>query len=169
MDRQVQDLLAKQAITEQIYNYCRAMDRIDHDLARGVWHDGGMADYGSIFTGTGAEFVDMVLAAHRKLVAVSHQITNIVIEVDGDTAVSEAYVTARLRSQNDGQQLCRVVCGRYVDRWSYREDRWAIDERIYIHDFDEIHPVLESRLPGWGRPDTSDPSYAAFETVGARS
>jgi hypothetical protein len=58
------ELLAKQAITEQIYRYCRAMDRIDSDLGRSVWHSDGRAYCGPIFRAMGHEFVKWVAIPH---------------------------------------------------------------------------------------------------------
>jgi len=49
------ELLAKQAITEQIYRYCRAMDRVDSELGKSVWHADGLADYGPMFQGPGKD------------------------------------------------------------------------------------------------------------------
>jgi hypothetical protein len=39
-------LADRQAITDLIYRYCRAMDRIDPDLGYTIWHEDGVADYG---------------------------------------------------------------------------------------------------------------------------
>jgi len=52
-----------------------------------------------------------------------------------------------------------TVKGRYVDRWSRRDGRWAIDHRIYIQDFDEMHEVAATLTEGWGRRDRQDSSY----------
>ena len=95
-DAAVQQLFDKQAISEVIYNYCRGLDRMDRDLASTIWHEGGTADYGAyMFQGTGAGFIDWVWLQHAGMDRHSHQISNILIEVDGDGAVSESYVTAR--------------------------------------------------------------------------
>ena len=100
MNQQLLDeLVAKDAIREQIYNYARGLDRMDKDLAYKVWHPDGMADYIGTYEGTGAGFVDWVWPRHEPLVAHSHQITNILIKVDGNTAVSESYVMASLQGQ----------------------------------------------------------------------
>jgi hypothetical protein len=139
-------LLAKQEITEVIYLYCRAMDEIDRKLGLTIWHPDGTADYGVIFTGTGAEFIEWVSGVHETMTDTSHQVTNILIEIDGDTAKSECYVTAALRMQIDGVLSDQIVRGRYVDRWSRREQRWALDHRQYVPDFDHAYPVPNTVL-----------------------
>ena len=130
--------MAKQAITEVIYRYCRALDRMDKDAAYAVWHADGTANYGEdIFLGTGHEFVDWVWTAHAAMSTHSHQITNVLIQVDEDQAASEAYVTVALRTLpfGDGPESADIYTrGRYVDQWSRRDGRWAIDHRNYITD-----------------------------------
>ena len=163
----VAELAAKQAITEVIYKYCRALDRMDLELAATIWHPGGTADYGpSMYQGTGAGFVTWVWEQHAAMLAHSHQITNVLIEVDGDRAASEAYVTAALRTQSGpGEPIEIVSRGRYVDRWSHRDGRWAIDHRRFAEDFTTIMAVpsaVPEPLMTSSRRDTTDPSYAGF-------
>lgn len=155
----LQTIADRQAITEQIYRYCRAMDRIDHELGYSIWHEDGTADYGeAVFVGTGRGFVDQVCAQHAQLLVHSHQVTNVVIELDGDLAASEAYVTARLRMERGDKLLQMEVLSRYLDRWSRRDGRWAIDHRQTVMDMDEIREVTPMKSHEVRR-DRSDPSY----------
>lgn len=158
-----------QAITRQIHLYCRAMDRVDAELGYAIWHEDGEADYGeAIFQGTGRGFIDFVCESHRAMVGHSHQVTNIIINLAGDRAASESYVTAALRIA-DGSGIKQITTrGRYLDRWSFR-DRWAIDKRIYVHDFDDVRRIDEVSIVGWSKRDRSDPSYAILDAkAGAR-
>ncbi|HLS98796.1 MAG: nuclear transport factor 2 family protein [Porticoccaceae bacterium] len=157
-----QALADREAIREQIYRYCRAMDRIDHQLGYGIWHPDGSADYGPMYSGSGRGFIDWVCEQHSAMLGHSHQVANILIQLDGDRAGSEAYVTATLRFRQEGRLMQTIARGRYVDRWSRRDGRWAIDHRTYIHDFDELVDVPASITEGWGRRDTTDPSYAVL-------
>ncbi len=152
MEADIADLLSKQAITEQLYRYCRALDRFDKGLALQCWHEGGSADYGAdIYQGTGDGFVEWVWVVHEQGFSThSHQITNVLIEVDGDTAVSEAYVTVALRPRQGDDLVDR---GRYLDRWEQRDGRWAIVARRFVSDF--------SGAPGASR-DRTDPSWELF-------
>jgi hypothetical protein len=150
----------REAITDQLYRYCRAMDRIDPRLGYAVWHDDGTADYGpDIFQGTGRGFVDHVCIQHAQTLGHSHQMSNIIIEIDGGTAASESAVTATLRIMREGKLMQITVWSRYVDRWSKRSGRWAIDHRIAINDFDEIREVTPLRPTTRGSRDRTDPSY----------
>lgn len=161
--RQLDELMAKDAIREQIYNYARGLDRMDRDLAVGVWHPDGTAHYIGTYDGTGAGFVDWVWPRHEALVAHSHQITNVLIEVDGDRAVSEAYVMASLLAQpTENSATTRLVRSRYADTWSKRDGRWAIDQRIAITDFMTTHRETGATPATEGRRDRTDPSYQAY-------
>ena len=159
----MRDLSARQQITDLIYRYCRAVDRIDAELGYSVWHEDGTAEYEGFFSGTGRGFIDKVCAQHRALLSHSHQISNIIIELDGDRAASESYITATLRIR-DGERLKQfMVWSRYVDQWSLRGGRWGIDKRITIRDFDEVREVVAMSHSSWGRRDPSDPSYSILK------
>ncbi|MFT3965061.1 MAG: nuclear transport factor 2 family protein [Sphingobium sp.] len=153
----------RQAITDLLYRYCRSVDRIDVPLGHSLWHDDGTADYGAdYYQGPGRGVIDRICADHRRLLAHSHQVTNILIELDGDRAGSEAYCTATLRMEREGRPVQMSVWSRYVDRWSRRDGRWGIDHRIAIRDFDEIRAVQPMGERDMGRRDAADPSYAAL-------
>lgn len=152
----------REAIVDLIYRYCRAMDRIDADLGYSVWHHDGTADYGTNFSGRGHDFIDNVNAQHSGLIAHSHQVTNIIIEIDGDRAGSESYCFANLRMMRADVLMQISVWNRYIDRWSRRDGRWGIDHRVAIIDFDEIRPVTGMGKAFEGKRDRSDPSYAVL-------
>lgn len=159
------ELVAIQEITEVLYRYCRGLDRMDRELADTVWHVGGTADYIGMYDGTGHGFLDWVWVQHEALYRHSHQITNILIEVDGDRAASEAYVTVALRIKAGEDRTDIVSRGRYLDRWSRRDGRWAIDARVFVEDLQSVTPLgpVESAdgSPA-SRRDRDDPSYAVF-------
>ena len=152
----------RQTIVDMIYRYCRAVDRLDHELGYSIWHDDAIADYGAYYHGRGRGVIDLICADHRQLLCHSHQVTNVLIEFDGDRAGSEAYVTANLRVERDGQLRQITVWSRYVDRWSRRDGRWGIDRRIAIRDFDEIRKVTPMTPTREGSRDRRDPSYAVL-------
>lgn len=153
----------RQAITELIYRYCRSVDRIDPELGYSIWHEGAVADYGDFYCGNGPGVIDLICAQHRQTLYHSHQMSNIIIELDGDCAGSESYVTANLRI-GDGEQIKQItVWSRYIDTWSRRDERWGLDKRIAVRDFDEIRdvvPLSQAETPG--RRDRNDPSYAVL-------
>lgn len=164
-DQDIAELAACEAIRRQLHHYCRAMDRRDHELGYAVWHEDGTADYGAaVFQGSGRDFVDQASRNHLKHAAHSHQIATVGIEVYGSHAASEAYVTVRLRTAVQGGFTEHVYVGRYLDRWSCRDGRWAIDHRVWVLDFDSRHHVSPTQPIG-GRRDAGDPSYQVFRSI----
>lgn len=163
MDR-VRELADRQAITDLIYRYCRSVDRLDIPLGHSIWHEDGIADYGpDFYQGGGRGVIDQICGQHAYLLHHSHQVSNILIDLDGDRAGSEAYVTASLRMQADDGIKQITVWGRYIDLWSRRDGNWGLDRRVAITDFDEIRDVTPMRQHEVGKRDRSDPSYTVLE------
>lgn len=160
----LETLAAKQEIRDVLSRYCRAMDRMDLELALSVFHPDAPFHYEGMFEGTGKEFMDWVWKTHATMARHSHQITNVLTEVDGERAVSEAYVTVALWTLPDpeGHQTEIVVRGRYLDRWSRREGRWAIDERTHLADMQSFTKVRAGEVAPSSRRDTDDASYELF-------
>jgi hypothetical protein len=161
----LQNLADRQAITDLIYRYCRSMDRIDAELGYSIWHEDATADYEGYYKGSGRGFVDAACETHRKMLAHSHQIANIIIELDGDRAGSETYVTATLQLVKREQLRQLTMWGRYIDQWSRRNGRWGIDKRLQITDFDEIRDVKAASKQERTQRDRSDPSYAVLTSI----
>jgi SnoaL-like domain len=174
---------AKLAITEVIYRYCRAVDRMDRELAGTVFNPEATADYGPTFQGPAQALIDNLWSNHATLTGHSHQVTNILIEVDGDCAASESYAYATLwNADAEGVLVLLTAIGRYIDRWSCRQGVWAIDHRRFVYDLvysstpavapGQEHDVLARtaarRDPrqGVGRRDRTDPSYEVLGAVG---
>ena len=160
-DDPLRALLDRQAIRDVLSRYCRGLDRMDKEMAYAVWHPDGTAFYDGIFEGTGHGFVDWVWEAHAQMERHSHQITNVLIELDGDRATSEAYVTVALWTLPDaeGRQQELVGRGRYLDRWERREGSWAIAHRIHLLDLSSSFPLGHAEVSDGSRRDSADLSF----------
>ncbi|MCG3776535.1 MAG: hypothetical protein JW395_3394 [Nitrospira sp.] len=141
----IDELRDKQEITEVIHRYCHALDRNDRSMADTIWHADGTADYrnpdredGSSvsFQGTGQAFLNWVFVSHATFEGTSHQVTNILIELDGDHATSASYVTAALWTAT----IIITIRARYNDTWTRRDGRWAIERRCMEHDLRLTQP-----------------------------
>lgn len=139
------EVAAKQAITEVLYRYCRAMDRMDAELALSCWHEGGTDDHGPLFVGTAAGFIEWLWPVHAEMVLTRHTVTNPLITVRGDTAVSECYVNVTIRVERADQLLDLLGGGRYLDTFDRREGTWAIRHRTYVSEWNRVEPVLHTQ------------------------
>ena len=160
-EEDVQKLISMQEIQEVLCSYCRGLDRMDKDLAYSVWHEDGTALYHDMYEGSGHGFVDWVWEAHAPMERHSHQITNSLVSILGDKATSETYVTVVLWTKRDAscQQQEIIGRGRYLDTWSKRLGRWAIDHREHILDMQSIHDLHRGYVSEVSARDTGDPSF----------
>ena len=173
----VETLLAKQAIRKTMQNYCRGIDRLDREIFTSVFHPDATVDYEGMNTCTAEEITDIFMENHRGWAFHSHQITNSTIKLKGARAVSETYVTAVIRSYPDpsGHSVDMHYRGRYLDRWSKRDGRWAIDHRHLITDILSEYDVVDQfagELPDradtstqLARRDRDDPVYELFASL----
>jgi hypothetical protein len=167
-DKRIREMIVKQEIRDALSRYCRGLDRMDKEMADSVFHPEATALYYGIYEGTGHGFVDWVWDAHSTMQCHSHQITNVLTEVEEDTAVSEAYVTVVLWTNPDesGKQMEIIGRGRYLDRWAKRGGRWAIAHRVHVLDMQTLHELVKGPISDESARNESDPSFAFIKKFG---
>lgn len=148
-EKALQALLDKQEIHDVLMRYCRGIDRCDEELLRSVYHPDAWDDHGE-FKGPASEFIPHVLKGLRAGSGNFHSVSNVLIELDGDTAYSEAYVTSWHPMTRDGVRANWIFAGRYVDRFERRDGVWKIAHRTTVLDWQH------SMEAAW--PQTVDPS-----------
>ncbi|HEX8901938.1 nuclear transport factor 2 family protein [Vitreimonas sp.] len=167
---EIQALLDKQAITEVINLYLRAADRADIELLATCYHDDAWEDHGGVFNGPAKEYVAIMAKMLPKGGVMNHLSTNILIELNGDSAKAEHYILAYARMKKDGEKFDTLTLARAIDRFERRDDVWRIAKRTLVWEWNHEMPFAES----WGRglmaPDISalvrggkkpnDPLYA---------
>lgn len=153
--------LAKREISEQIYRYCRAVDRIDIEMGYSVWAENAVADFEPLsYVGDARGFIDWLAPVHHSFTCTNHQVTNILIAVEGEEADSEScFLVVARGKEDDGTEVDRMIFGRYLDRWVREGGRWLIRERKCVIDMSNTVPVATPWLSPNGRRDRSDPSY----------
>ena len=135
---ELEQLVAKEAIRDQIYTYCRSLDRIDNELGYTVFADDAEVDYGPTYKGTGRGFIDMMLKQHRGMISTHHMMTNILIKFneDGTKAASETYMYAACKYKNKKGVPTFTVEARCrdIDKWEKRDGKWVIVKRVVAGD-----------------------------------
>jgi hypothetical protein len=86
------------------------------------------------------------------------------IVVKGDRAASETYVEVNLLRAEGERHILRTAHGRYLDKWSQRDGRWAIDDRHFVASFGYEREVTAGLGPA--RRDESDASYDVLSSLG---
>jgi hypothetical protein len=171
-DPRLAALADKQEIAEVLYRYARGCDRADEAALRGSFHPDSQHNHG-MFTGKSWDFVDRAMAICRPLKACKHMISNVLVTLDGDTAVSECHFWAHHRRINEqsGAEEDFFTGGRYLDRFERRNGAWKIAPRTGVSDFERFDPPSDRnmwKMPaekiGGKHPD--DPIYGLEAAIG---
>jgi hypothetical protein len=171
MSQAVDDLLAKQEITEVLYRISRGTDRADPALYAAGFHDDGEDHHGLANGPVGNIVANLSKAQH--LVYTQHAISNVLIELDGDGAdVESCFNSSHQARYEDGRLWDEFIRGRYLDRFERRDaGPWKIARRVVVWDWSRIEPSGETwfdkvrQRPGvddrfvFGRRDRSDMVY----------
>ena len=158
----LREMLARDEIQRLTRRLARSMDRQDADGIIDCFHPDARDDHGW-FIGPREQFARVANDYHRRLfAATSHVLTNHSIDVAGDEAHGEIYVTA-LMLRNDRRNL-NVVMARYIDRYERRDDVWRIADRVTMVEWYGVLQADESRADPsemfiQGRCDKDDLSY----------
>lgn len=171
MGHGVQILLDKQAILELLYRYARGWDRYDLDLLLDCFHPDAVVEQ----NGQQGRAHDLITGWFKALVSrksMTHLITNALIEVKGDIAISEAHFFShhrRAATRSKGE-LDWFIKGRYLDRFERRDGQWRIAARTGLLEFERlVEPadpeLMQLPLSQRGRRKPDDPLYALLDTL----
>jgi ketosteroid isomerase-like protein len=167
----LQGLLDKQEITELLTRYLRSVDRGDVATLRSCYLPDATEDHGGLFAGPAQEYVDSIAAGltHPRA-RTSHNLTNLLIELDGDVATAESYCITFARIKANGEYYHSFVGAWMIDRLERRDGAWGIAHRQLLWDWNHDAPAAEHWMQGLLAPDPSvlrlsgkfpaDPVYA---------
>ena len=176
-DERLQGLLDREAIRDCIYRYCRGIDRADEAALRSsYWPDAH--DRHGAYVGPAEGFIEMAKGVFKTNPRNIHQVSNILIEMQGpNQAAVETYFTALQRAPDRGGVERQVLlCGRYCDRFEKRGDEWRVADRTVVYDWVEEQTPPEktetdrfgARQP-IGTNSPNDPLYALLAKHGHKS
>jgi len=176
----LQRMADRMQIQDVMYRWCRAVDRLDFDGIRLVFHPDGIDRHGP-FNGNVDGLIDWIRNRHAKIPFSMHQISNILIEfASQDIAIVETYVRTVQRypadakanlaqlsggaAGSDGRGADLFTCSRYIDKFERRNGEWKIAERNLVQDWKQIVDIPDNApVPqdGWltGARDGSDPLF----------
>ncbi len=126
------------AIFDVLAQHSRGVDRADEAILKSAyWPDAEVA-YGG-FNGLAHTFCEFLPTGIRNYARTHHAISNINIDIEGDDARVETYVTANhYRAGVDGAadtEMC--FYGRYLDRMQRRGQMWKILHRRVVMDWNQ--------------------------------
>jgi hypothetical protein len=143
--RRVED---RQAIHDVIVRYCRGVDRSDPELVLAAFHDDAIDNHFGVVLPF-REAIGTLKAARSGAASQPskttsmHNICNVLIELDGDVARCESYVTVIVRIPlEEGSAIDWTHAGRYVDRFERRSGDWRIAYRTVVYDLERFDAVV---------------------------
>ena len=142
---------------------------MDKDILLSIGHPDAKMKFGKTDFPSWAAYVDWLIKAHNDMVGNNHRITNILVKVNGDKAVSECTGTATLLVPKEGDPSLyeeRWMHSRYLDTWSRRDGKWGLDDRKTVIDYRRISYVAAEEVKKnyqiGARTGRDDPSYKLF-------
>jgi hypothetical protein len=174
-------------IQDVMYRWCRAIDRLDVDGIRRVFHPDAIDNHGPFVGGVDA-LIAWLTERHRTIPFSMHLVSNLLIEFAGpDSALVETYIFATLRYSAEGKAALAAFTGgvaggegsatdslawaRYIDRFERRGGEWRIARRTVAFDsgmMSDVPPDAPVFDPSWavGRRDKDDPIYKERAAMG---
>jgi hypothetical protein len=159
-DQRIDEMLDRQEILECVYRYTRGVDRVDEELIRSAYHADARDFHGAV-NGSVDDFLAWWLPMQPPREVSQHYVSNVTIDLDGDTAHVESYFTFVHKAL--GESPMTVSGGRYADRYERRESGWRIATRVVISEWamvaDGSQTTVRRQVVDRGRRDHSDPTY----------
>ena len=137
-DADVRALLDKQAINELEHRLCSLLDSFQLErMTQEVFADNGSDDHGAGPVVGRAAILEWYRDATRNVAATSHNVSNIVIELEGDIAVVHSNViswtwTVERADGNPLHGADYALSVRYRDEVSRYTEGWRIDRRQLV-------------------------------------
>jgi hypothetical protein len=161
----VREVADRQAIAHVLTLYSRGIDRCDIETLTSTFWPDGTANYGGNAQNA-HDWAAATVAALKTMHRTFHSLSNMLIDLDGDTARGETYCTAYHEITGPQGLTEMVVGGRYLDRLEKRGGAWRILHRVYVMDWNRNVPStaqwnegIYAGLPNRGGRKPEDPLY----------
>lgn len=128
--QQLQALLDEREITRGLSRFARILDTKRWDALSEVFAEDLSFDYGAGGEQQGMAALRNNMTRFLDLCGgTQHLIGSVLVDVDGDKAVSRAYVQARHQAVGATGGPVFDTNGEYIDRWERRPEGWRIVRR----------------------------------------
>lgn len=129
MSISLQELSDRREIEDLMIRYADRIDANDPDGAAACFAPDGIGNYWGIEKGREA-IAERLRGILRGFTATSHHLTNLKIEIAGDSATAQSYVYAFHRLRTTGEPM--HYWGRWVDRLVLVDGEWLFAERTVV-------------------------------------
>ena len=138
-------LLAEREIERQLISFARAMDNRDWTKIDAICVDDICADFGTGEVVGSKALIEFMRSFLDHCGPSQHLLGNIVIDVDGDRATSESYVSDMHLGKNSDEEKSFRTLGNYTDSWIKIDGVWKLlrrmkDNRAFVGTMDVFNP-----------------------------
>ncbi len=126
----IEDLLAERSIYRNMVAFARAMDERDWDAFAEITSDDVTANLGQGELAGRDTIVAFIRSFLDHCGPTQHLLGNVIIDVDGDTAKSSAYVRDMHIGSGNKSDLTFFTLGRYFDDWQKIDNDWRMVRRV---------------------------------------
>jgi ketosteroid isomerase-like protein len=163
-ERQLRELVDRQAITELLNEYCRALDLMDLDSVAAVFTADCVVEYGpeERLRSRGAAGVAQSLQRMWRWARTSHHLSNVQIVFKGANAARATSYVLAWHERPDGSTA--TIWGQYQDILTRTPAGWRIARRTQMMNGNDagftvnIHRLKRRKPPpGWVAPNIDRP------------
>ena len=162
-EQQLQEVLDKQALHDNLMRYCRGVDRMDLELMKSTYWPDSTDDHGR-FVGGGYQWCQEAMRSREVLVSCNHHVSNVYSEIERERAKRESMFIV-VTTYRDRSPIM-MLGGRYRDLCEKRDGEWKILRRICIWDWNQEfeakpgwHLMRAPEISNWGTFHPEDPVY----------
>jgi len=171
-EAQLQELWDRQLLHDNMMQYARGVDRMDHELMKSAYWPDSIDDHG-VFIGGGQEWADVAITYKDLIWSNSHHVSNVMIEIENDRAKRESMFINVVNYKEPA--ISMFEGGRYRDLCEKRDGEWRILHRVCIWDWAETRPtqpgfdiVDRPFVSDWGGQYSDDPIRGDWEATSPR-
>lgn len=156
INERLKALLDRDSIRNCIIQLARGEDRRSADIISACFWPDATTDFG-IFKGFFPEYLNWVVPGSPAVPVTQHILGQILVELRGDTALTESHVSSYHRIDMGTEHRDVVIGGRYLDKLEKRKDEWRIIERTMLYDWIQDYGVSADWSQGvMGQPFSAD-------------
>lgn len=126
----IETLLAEREIYRQLVRFARAMDERDWDTLAAISAADIRAEFGTGEVVGVDALVDLIRSYLDNCGTTQHLLGNVLIDVAGDTAKSESYVSDMHLAKDERRDIRFRTLGNYSDSWVRRDGQWLLCRRV---------------------------------------
>jgi hypothetical protein len=130
--RELRDALDRGAIREVQLRYATGLDRRDFAMVGACFTEDAQASYNGVALEPGVDAIVAYVRSVAALRSTMHSVTNVVADIEGDSAEVETTTVAYLVREDESRAQTIIIRGlRYRDRMIRRDSTWLIQHRVH--------------------------------------